>query len=444
MPRAHAPVSRGPHRIWAHGVDHRRNPSIPTAVVPSSRCPPHGPQPRRDLHETITHDRYGSPPDPADMDPPSVWDRAMVHRSVRHCTSLAHMSGSPVGDAAALGCYVLPGGVPDPRVGLDQARVAESIGLGAVWIGERYDTKDLPSLAGAIGQVTSRIRIGAAITHTGLRHPMVLASMGQTLQALTAGRFVLGIGRSAAWRWRAYGVEPPTLRTMIDTADILRRLWAGQTVSYDGPAGRFPSLRLAQRPDVPPPPLLLAAVGPKTIAAAGQHFDGVILHPFLTVDAVRRSVEIARQAAVDAGRDPSSIRCVATVVVAPGRDADQAALAIEARAAGYFSVEGLGDALVRANRWSAADLATYRSQEPLVALGGLPADKHLTRQQLVALCQKMPPSWLPSASAAGDVDSCVQRLRHYLEAGADEILLHGTSGAGLEALATTFARGPGG
>ena len=70
---------------------------------------------------------------------------------------------------------------------------------------------------------------------------MVLASMGQTMQALTGGRFMLGFGRSAAWRWRAYGVPAPTNASLADSAGILRRLWAGQTVSYDGPAGSFPS-----------------------------------------------------------------------------------------------------------------------------------------------------------------------------------------------------------
>ena len=79
---------------------------------------------------------------------------------------------------------------------------------------------------------------------------MVLASMGQTLQALTGERFALGLGRSALWRWQAYGVPAPTLESLGDTADILRRLWAGETVAYDGPLGTFPALRLAQRPDV--------------------------------------------------------------------------------------------------------------------------------------------------------------------------------------------------
>jgi 5,10-methylenetetrahydromethanopterin reductase len=351
----------------------------------------------------------------------------------------ADRAAPSLSDLRRLGCYVLPGGVPDPRLGLDQAREAEGMGLGAVWIGERYDTKDLPSLAGAISQVTSQVRIGAAITHTGLRHPMVLASMGQTLQSLTNGRFVLGLGRSANWRWRAYGVQPPTSEVLADTADILRRLWAGETVTYDGPAGHYPSLRLPQRPEVAPPPLLLAAVGPKTIATAGRSFDGVILHPFLTVEAVRRSTAALRESAERAGRDPDQLRCVATVVVAPDTSPKEAALAIQARAAGYFSVEGLGDALVQANRWDPAELAGYRAQPPLVELGGLPADKHLTRQQLIELCSGMPASWLPSSSVAGDAAACADRLREYLGAGADDLILHGTSGQGLAPLAGVFA-----
>jgi probable F420-dependent oxidoreductase len=340
-----------------------------------------------------------------------------------------------------LGCYVLPGGVTDPRQGLEQAREAERIGLGGVWIGERYDTKDLPSLAGAISQVTSSIRIGAAVTHTGLRHPMVLASMAQTLQSLTGGRFALGLGRSASWRWTAYGVASPTLRSMADTADILRRLWAGETVAYDGPAGRFPRLRLAQRSVVAPPPVLLAAVGPKTVDLAGESFDGVILHPFLTVEAVERSVRRCREAAERAGRDPQTLRCIAAVVTAPDASRDDEDVAVRARAAGYFGVIGLGDALVRANGWSLDDLARYRNQQMLMGLGDEPADKALTRAQLAELSGGLPPEWIPSASAIGSADECAARLRDYLDAGADEILIHGTSGDRLAPLVAAADRG---
>lgn len=341
-----------------------------------------------------------------------------------------------------LGCYVLPGGVPDPRPGLHQAKVAEDIGFGTAWISERYDTKDLPALAGAIGQVTTRIRIAAGITHPGLRHPMVLASMGQTLQALTGERFALGLGRSAPWRWQAYGVPAPTLASLGDTAEILRRLWAGETVAYEGPLGRFPALRLAQRPDVAPPPVLLAAVGPRTLALAGRAFDGVILHPFLTPDAVHRSVGIVRDAARSAERDPGALQCYATVVVAPDRDPGDQGLAVGARAAGYFQLRGLGDALVAANGWSADDLAAYREQPKLRALGDRSADKNLTRPELIELSRVMPPDWLPSSSAVGDVHTCATKLHEYLDAGVDELVLHGSTAEHLGNLAAAFAGEP--
>jgi 5,10-methylenetetrahydromethanopterin reductase len=340
---------------------------------------------------------------------------------------------------AAFGAYVLPGAAPDPAVGLDQARATERLGLGAVWIGERYDTKDVAALAGAISQVPERVQVGAAITHPYLRHPMVLASMGQTLQALTGGRFRLGLGRSAQWRWTAYGAPSPTLAALADAAGILRRLWRGETVGYDGPLGRFPELRLPVVLPVEPPPLLLAAIGPKTIAAAGRHYDGVILHPLLTPDAVRRSAGILRAAAAESGRDPQSVRCYATVLCAPGVSDEERRIAIEARAAGYLSVPGLGDAIARVNGWGETDLARYRGQRTLVDLDGKTADKHLTRQQLIGLCDALPPSWLPSATAAGPADQVTPVLAGYLAAGADEIILHGVVGERLSALAGHLA-----
>ncbi|MCU1502958.1 MAG: putative Coenzyme F420-dependent N(10)-methylenetetrahydromethanopterin reductase [Ilumatobacteraceae bacterium] len=340
--------------------------------------------------------------------------------------------------ADELGCYVLPGGVSDPTVAFAEAAAAEDLGLGTIWIGERYDTKDLPSLAGALGATTRRVRIGAGVTHPGLRHPMVLASMGQTLQAITGGRFLLGLGRSAMWRWNAYGVAAPTLASLADTADILRRLWAGETVTYTGPAGDFPLLRLPQRPAIAPPPLLLAAVGPKTLALAGRCFDGAILHPFLTPEAVGRAATVIRNAAEAAGRDPAAVRCYAAVVTASDCSADETDLAVGARAAGYFHVPGLGDALAAANGWSSADLARYRADPVLVGLGDRTADKHLSRPELVRLSRTFPPGWLASSAATGSSSASAAKLRAYLAAGADELILHGSTAPQLGPLVDAF------
>ncbi len=319
---------------------------------------------------------------------------------------------------------------------------AEALGLSSVWIGERYDTKDLPSLAGALSQVTHRVHIGAAVTSPGLRHPMVLASMGQTLQSLTEGRFRLGLGRSASWRWRAYGAPSPTLTSLRDSAEVLRRLWAGETVDYRGPLGSFPALRLAQRADVEPPPLLLAAVGPKTVALAGEAYDGVILHPFLTPEAVGATAARARRACEQAGRDPELFQVYAAVVVAPEATAEDQRRAVAARAAGYFQVEGLGDALVDANGWDPEALAAYRCQPELVTLGGRPADKALSRDALADLAMRLPDGWLASSSAIGDATTCASRLREFVSAGADELILHGTTADGLGSLVAATGDSP--
>lgn len=339
-----------------------------------------------------------------------------------------------------IGAYILPGGVKDPQRGVEEAKVAEKTGLGAIWLGERIDTKDFPAILGAVSQVTDDIKVGVGITAMNIRHPVVLASAGQTLQALLKGRFRFGFGRSAAWRWEGYGVPAPTLASMRDTAMLLRRLWTGEVISYEGPAGKFPSIRLPQITGITPPPLFLAAIGPKTLALAGEAYDGAILHPFLTVEAVRESAKIVREAAEKAGKDPKSITIVATVVSAPDLSVEDGQEAIESRGAGYIEVPGLGDSIIAANRWDPKDHAAYRADPRLVALGGKPADKNLSRAELIELTKVLPPHWIPSSSARGTAAEVAAIYREYLEAGADEILVHGATPPDLGGVIAEFRR----
>jgi 5,10-methylenetetrahydromethanopterin reductase len=328
--------------------------------------------------------------------------------------------------SAPLGAYILPGRVADPRPVIAQAEAAERIGLGAVWIGERYGTKDAMVLAGAVGQATTRARIATGITHFGVRHPMALASAALTLQALTGGRFVLGVGRSVGPLWKAFGLPPMTNTILVDTADIIRRLCRGEKVSYDGPAGRFPHLRLGDLPDVPPLPIVMAAIGPKSLAVAGRAFDGVLLHPFLTAEAVGRSAEIVRRAAEEAGRDPASVRVCATVVTAPDLAPEEEAAVVGGRAVTYFQIPSFGELLAGVNGWDTGPLDRLRAAPQLAGLRGA-ADNVFTRDQLTDVSKLLPPEWLETGAAMGTAAVCAARMAEYLDAGADELVLHGTT-----------------
>jgi probable F420-dependent oxidoreductase len=330
------------------------------------------------------------------------------------------------GGMSSLGAYLLPGRVSDPSVAIGQAKAAEHLGLGSVWISERWGTKDLGVLAGAVSQVTSNVRIGAGITHFLTRHPVVMASTAMTMQALSGGRFVLGVGRSVGPMWTAVGLPKMTNAVLVDSADIVRRLCRGEKVRYDGPAGRYPILKLGDLPDVAPPPIVLAAIGPRSLELAGTHFDGVLLHPFLTAASVGRSAEVVRKAAVAAGRDPGTVRVYATVVVAPDLTLEEEEAVVGGRAVTYFQIPSFGDQLAGVNGWNVKELERLRSHPQLAGLRGS-ADNVFTRDQLSEVSRLLPREWLETGAAVGGAATCARRLHEYLDAGADELVLHGST-----------------
>jgi len=335
-----------------------------------------------------------------------------------------------------LGCYVLPGKATDARLGISQAVIAEKIGLGAIWASERWATKETGVVLGAIAQATRTIGLRTGTTHFGTRHPLVLAGLCSTLQNISEGRFEMAIARSLPDKWRRIGVSAQTNQSMIDTLDILRRLWAGETVSYSGPAGIFPEIAVTDRPERNTP-VLLAAVGPKTLALAGAHFDAAVLHPFLTPDGVRRSATIVREAARAAGRDPAAVRIVATVVVAPDMSEADTRAAINARAATYMVHRAMVLPILAANQWDVAQL------DPISALGlerletGL-ATVEEVRSRMLEASALIPEHWLREGAAAGSAAVVAARLKEYRAAGADEILLHGATADRLEGLVDAY------
>jgi 5,10-methylenetetrahydromethanopterin reductase len=324
-----------------------------------------------------------------------------------------------------LNSYIVPGRVADVRDGLRQAQEAESIGLAGIFVSERWESKEIAATIGALSQVTERVRLVAGLTHFGTRHPLVLAGMGATLQTLSGGRFSIGFGRGVPSQFRRLGIPVLDNAGMADSASLLRRLWSGETVEYRGSAGDYPAMQLAQACSNPPP-ILLGAVGPKTLRLAGEHFDGVVLHPFLTVDGVARSAQLVRDAALDAGRDPLSIRVYATVVTAPDSLSEAARTdVVDARAVSYFMHREVGLPIISMNGWDAAPVERLAAMD-LSRLEYGRGDVAEVRAELARAKAVLPPDWLESGAAVGSTAQCLARLQDYQNAGADEILLHGT------------------
>ena len=298
---------------------------------------------------------------------------------------------------AELGFYTLAGGAQNPRDLIDEVRDAEAIGLGACFISERFNVKEAVTLSGAAGAVSEHIRIITGATNHNTRHPIVSASYATTMHFLTGGRFTLGIGRGIGPLQDAYGMGRITTAQMEDFAQVMRRLWHGETIiGHDGPMGRWPMLRLD--PDFDEDiPLGLVAFGPQTLELGGRLFDDVILHTFFTDETLVRCVDTVKRAAERAGRDPSEVRvwsCFATI-----GDHLPEPLRLKktvGRLATYL--QAYGDLMVRTNGWDPAVLAAFRD-DPLVAGFRGAIDARATTEELEHISTLLPEEWLaPSAS----------------------------------------------
>lgn len=322
------------------------------------------------------------------------------------------------------GTYILPGRVDDPRCGIEEAIEAERIGLGAVWISERFALKEPAVLAGAVSQATSKIRIMGTFYAT-MRHPLVTASIANLAQAMSGDRFGIMFARAVPAYMKMMGAPAITMERLADYISIFRRLWDGETVNYDGLLGKFPMLKLTDLYKGPPPPIVFTAIGPKSLEFAGQYCDGVLLHPFISPTGVRNSARIVREAAQKAGRDPMTVRIYHNIIVAPDLPKAEEDAVVRGRAITYFELPGFGDLIVEINEWDKSVLDQIRAHPKIACLNGKPADQAYTRQELVDVGQLLPQQWIDEGAAVGTAAACADQLMAYLDAGADEILLHG-------------------
>lgn len=324
-----------------------------------------------------------------------------------------------------LGIYLLPGRIKDPARALVEARQAEELGLSAVWVAERHDLKDAGVMVGAVAASTQRIKVGLGSVAAGTRLPVVTAALASTAQEMFGERLLFGIARGFPDVTEPHGMRLPTMKGFEDYCDILLRLWAGETVSYDGPAGHFPSTRLVDPMTKARPPLLMSSwwPRPKATALAARLFDGVILGSELTVEAVRESRRLLDEACTAIGRDPASLSMTAIVIAAPDLTPEEELAVVNARMVTHLGFAGIGDLLMEVNGWDPEVMRRLGSTDEFGA--PVNVDQRFHRHQLLDLAAELPREWVETGAVVGDSKQTARRLREYVDAGADHIILHG-------------------
>jgi 5,10-methylenetetrahydromethanopterin reductase len=323
-----------------------------------------------------------------------------------------------------LGFYVLAGAPKSPVELLDEVPAGEALGFGSTFISERFNIKEAVTLSGAVAASSRTLGIATAATNHNTRHPLVTASHATTMHRLTGGRFTLGLGRGIEALFDVYGIPRITTAQLEDFVGLVRRLFRGELVfGHDGPAGRFPLLHLDASFDEDIP-IGFVAFGPNSLRLAGRVMDMVVLHTFFTDDTTKRCVDTVRQAAADAGRDPTSVRiwsCYATV-----HDDLPDEVRVKktvGRLATYL--QGYGDLLVRTNEWDPGVLERFRADPVVASVGGAIDDKAdaATLEHIAGL---LPDEWLEPA-ATGSPARCAERVLRQFDLGVDGVIMHGST-----------------
>ncbi|MGV0713776.1 LLM class flavin-dependent oxidoreductase [Mycolicibacterium sp. XJ662] len=268
-----------------------------------------------------------------------------------------------------------------------------------------------------------RMRLGVGVTDAGRRNPAVTAQAAATLQLLTRGRAILGIGTGEREGNEPYGVDwsKPVARFEEAMATI-RALWDsnGELVNRDSP---FFPLRNAIF-DLPRyrgkwPEIWIAAHGPRMLRAVGRYGDGFFPAFAHRPEDYAQRLDVVRAAASDAGRDPMTIVPALWVMVVTGRTAGEVDDALESE-------------IIKAAGLNAPDdfFAQYGAQHPLgVGFTGaqdlLPQD--MDEQEALSHIKAIPTEVVRNMFLAGTPDEVIERAAEWRDCGVRYIVLANVS-----------------
>lgn len=218
---------------------------------------------------------------------------------------------------------------------LDVTRAIEDLGFDSVWLGEHllYRWPDRPArgpweawtLLSAIAAVTDRIELGPLVACTNFHNPALMAKQAATIDEVSGGRFVLGLG--AGWNeteFRAYGFPYDHRVDRFEEAyTIIRTLLRDGAIDFDGRWYQVRDLELLPRGPRPAgPPLMIGSIGPRMLRSTMATADAWNCW-FMDIEnrpaGVPRVRAIVDEACRDVGRDPAAVeRTVAVLVQLPG------------------------------------------------------------------------------------------------------------------------------
>ncbi|NDL55985.1 LLM class F420-dependent oxidoreductase [Phytoactinopolyspora mesophila] len=317
-------------------------------------------------------------------------------------------------------------GNENARDHLTLAQEADQLGYSSVWAAEAYGS-DAPTILSWIAAQTERIDIGSAVMQIPARTPATTAMTAATLDALSGGRFRLGLGVSGpqvSEGWHGVRFDRPLGRTR-EYVDVVRLALSRQRLRYDGrhvqlplPDGPGKALQLTVRPEREHIPVYLASIGPKNLELTGEIADGwlaIFYAPEHAGAALERITEGRRRA----GATLAGFDVVPTVPVVVGPDVEACAEPIRSYTALYLGGMGSRDK----NFYN--QLAVRMGFEEAAAR----VQELFLDRQYRAAAEAVPLEFIDQTSLIGPAERITDRLQAYAESGVSTLSVSVLSGS---------------
>ena len=275
-------------------------------------------------------------------------------------------------------------------------------------------------MMGAMAMRYRGVRIGTCVTEPFRRHPATLAQAFVTLDHLTKGRAILGLGNGERENTEPYGIPfEKRVARLEEALAIIRRLWEsrGEPVDFDG---AFWRLRRALFTTPPyhgkAPPIWIAAHAPRMLGLTGRYGDGWLPTIKMSPDEYRARLDRIRAAAAEAGRSVTHFEPALQIQLALGRD----------RAAVLRQLLAIPAAAALAMLLPAAVWTRHGLRHPLgEAFEGFPdfVPEEVTAAELEASRRQLTPALLADGLVAGSVDEVLAEIRPLVAAGLRHVVI---------------------
>ena len=283
-------------------------------------------------------------------------------------------------------------------------KFSEENGLKYAWITDHYNNRDAYAVLTHIGANTSKINIGPGVTNPYTRTPPQLASAIATVNEVSGGRAVFGIGPGDKVTFDGLGIEWVKPLSMVrETVEIVRKLLTGKKISYDGKVCKIKSAKLDYQKGAEIP-VYIGAQGPKMLKLAGEIAEGALVNGSHPRD-FETAVKLLKEGCESAGKNFNDFDVAAYTsfsIADTKEEAEKTAKPVTA-----FIVAGSPDTVFEKHGIPIEDVKKVRDG---------------FKESFGAAIKAVTPEMLDCFSICGSPDECIEQIDSLFKAGVTQMI----------------------